>query len=115
MKIDGLTDKQRRFCEEYMLDFNGTAAYLRCGYKASPDAARCSATRLLAKASIQRYLQQLRDETAAATGITLERTMQEIGRVAFANISDALSFGPKGVVLRDSSQLPDSVKAAQVQ
>ena len=38
--------------------------------------------------------------------------MQEIGRVAFGNITDALSFSPDGVVFHDSNQLDDCVKAA---
>lgn len=30
--IDGLTIRQRRFAEEYVVDYNGTAAALRAGY-----------------------------------------------------------------------------------
>lgn len=30
--IDNLTDMQRRFVEEYLVDFNGSAAVLRAGY-----------------------------------------------------------------------------------
>lgn len=30
--IDGLTVRQRRFCEEYLVDFNGSAAVVRSGY-----------------------------------------------------------------------------------
>ncbi len=39
-KIDpatGLQDQQRRFADEYLVDFNGTAAYMRAGYKAKAD------------------------------------------------------------------------------
>lgn len=31
--IDNLTPRQRRFAEEYMVDFNGSAAAIRAGYK----------------------------------------------------------------------------------
>ena len=33
-KIQGLTDKQRRFVEEYLIDFNATQACIRAGYSA---------------------------------------------------------------------------------
>ena len=112
MKYKGLTDKQRRFCEEYMLDFNATAAYLRAGYKANAEAARRNASRLLTNSNVQACLEELRSESQRDAKITLEQTMQEIGRVAFGNITDALSFSPNGVVFQDSNQLDDSVTAA---
>ena len=31
--IDSLTERQRRFCEEYLVDLNATQAVLRAGYK----------------------------------------------------------------------------------
>ena len=112
MKYKGLTDKQRRFCEEYMLDFNATAAYLRAGYKANAEAARRNASRLLTNSNVQACLEELRSESRRDAKITLEQTMQEIGRVAFGNITDALSFSPNGVVFQDSNQLDRSVTAA---
>ena len=112
MKHKGITDKQRRFCEEYMLDFNATAAYLRAGYKANAEAARRNASRLLTNSNVQACLEELRSESQRDAKITLEQTMQEIGRVAFGNITDALSFSPNGVVFQDSNQLDDSVTAA---
>lgn len=108
----GLTDKQQRFCEEYLSDFNATAAYLRAGYNCNVDTARSSAARLLTNASIQRYLAYLRDRVARRSEVTLERTVEELGRVAFSNITEALTFDGEGVSFRDSRQLPDSVTAA---
>ena len=46
-----MTDKQDRFCEEYMIDLNATQAAIRAGY--SPKTAREQAPRLLANVSIQ--------------------------------------------------------------
>ena len=107
-----LTDKQRRFCEEYLKDFNGTAAILRTGYQCNRDAARVQASRLLTNANIQAYLQYLRKKIADASEVTLERTIQEIGRVAYSDINNALSFGPDGVKFKDSSELSPEVTAA---
>jgi phage terminase small subunit len=106
----GLTDKQTRFCQEYLKDFNATAAYIRAGY--SENAARVGASQLLTKPNIQAYLQVLRQKAENRTIATLERTMEEISRVAFANITNILSFSDAGVSFRDSEALPNDVTAA---
>ncbi|MBW4486026.1 MAG: terminase small subunit [Tildeniella torsiva UHER 1998/13D] len=115
MAIDpahGLTDKQAAFCREYLLDGNATAAYQRAGYTASGEAARRNASRLLTKADTQRYLAQLRTETSQRASITLERTLEEIGAIAFSNISDVMSWGPGGVDVKPSDTLPAEVLRA---
>ena len=38
-------------------------------------------------------------------GIKAENVLQELAKVGFANITDYLSFGPNGVVLRPSKEL----------
>ena len=108
----GLTDKQRRFCEEYLKDFNATAAYCRAGYSGSEASMRSMASKLLTNANIQAYLSALRQSTAQRAEVTLERTLKEISRVAFSNITDALSFSDHGVEFKDSGALPSDVTAA---
>ncbi|WP_251278282.1 terminase small subunit, partial [Enterobacter hormaechei] len=64
-KIDpatGLQDQQRRFADEYLVDFNGTAAYMRAGYKATGAAASAAAARLLANPKVQAYLASRKEE-----------------------------------------------------
>lgn len=107
-----LTDKQKRFCQEYLKDFNATAAYLRAGYKATAEAARRNASRMLTNADVQAYLQKLRSRVSAQAEITLERTLQEIGRIAFGDITNTLTFDSNGVQLKDSATLPKEVTAA---
>lgn len=50
-----LTAKQSRFIDEYMVDMNGAAAAVRCGY--SPKTSRAIACELLTKPDIQAELQ----------------------------------------------------------
>jgi len=49
-----LTPKQKRFCEEYVIDFNGTQAAIRAGY--SKKTAAAIANEILAKPEITEYL-----------------------------------------------------------
>ena len=69
-----MTDKQKRFCEEYIIDCNGTQAAIRAGY--SKKAARQIADRLMSKADIRGYvderLEQLRSEKTAEAREVLE-------------------------------------------
>lgn len=107
-----LNEKHRAFCYEYMLgNQNGTAAY-KTVYRCSDSTARRNATRLLTNAHIQAFLAKLRSRIAERSEITLERTIQEIGRIAFSNVTDSITFDEKGVSLKNSDELPDDVTAA---
>lgn len=67
-----LTSKQKRFCEEYIIDCNATQAAIRAGY--SERTANEQGARLLAKVSIQEYVKELlekvkSDKIAEATEV----------------------------------------------
>lgn len=52
-----LNEKQKKFCEEYIIDFNGTQAAIRAGY--SKKSAKAIASENLTKPDIQKYLNEL--------------------------------------------------------
>lgn len=55
-----LTDKQKRFCEEYIKDMNASDAYIRAGYKVkNADVAKANASRLIANANVKRHIDEL--------------------------------------------------------
>lgn len=55
-----LTDKMKRFCDEYLIDLNGTQAAIRAGY--SKKTANRIATENLSKPVIQEYLAKKMEE-----------------------------------------------------
>ncbi len=57
-----LSPKEERFCREYVVDYNGTQAAIRSGYKESD--ARNRACRLLTKADISARVRELQREMA---------------------------------------------------
>ena len=83
-----MTPKQERFCHEYLIDMNGTQAAIRAGY--SKKGADVRASMLLANVKIQQYLQNMQDNRAFRTNIKADRVIEEIARVALANLSDVL-------------------------
>lgn len=72
---------------------------------------------LLAEANIQARLQierraQTGMETAIETyGITKERIMGELAKIAFAQQTDVMSWGPDGVVVKESTEIGDASAA----
>lgn len=79
-----LNDKQKRFCEEYLVDLNATQAAIRAGY--SENTAKEQASRLLTNVNLQEYLTTLRLELQQDTGVTPKRVIQEYARIAFSDI-----------------------------
>lgn len=81
-----LTEKQRRFCEEYLIDLNATQAAIRAGY--SKKTAAQTAARLLTNVKVQEYIQERQKELAKRTEITQDSVLHELALIAFAKASD---------------------------
>lgn len=82
-----LNPRQQRFIAEYLVDLNGTQAAIRSGY--SPKGAEVSAHRLLRDARVIAEIEAGRQKLAERTGITQERVLAEIARLAFLDIRKA--------------------------
>jgi len=85
-----LTEKQERFCQNYIEHGNGTKAYIDAGYAVkSQKSASEAASRLLAKSvNIQKRLQELRAPALQENQVTVERIVSELTKIAFAHPKD---------------------------
>lgn len=110
MSARALTDKQKRFSEEYLIDLNGTQAAIRAGY--SPKTADVQASRLLTNANVQSYISTLQRRRSQRTRITADRVLKELASVAYSDISEVTPYSNNGVTLNDSKTLPKRVRAA---
>lgn len=81
-----LTPKQKRFCEEYLIDLNATQAAIRAGY--SPKTAEQTASRLLRNVKVQEYIAKRQKELSRSTEVTQERVIRELALIAFSNTAD---------------------------
>lgn len=104
-----MTPKQARFVEEYLIDLNASAAARRAGYR--PNRADVIGYENLLKPEIQSAIEAAQRERSARTGITADRVITEIAKVAFADPRKVMTWGPGGVVLRDSAELTDDEAA----
>ena len=67
-----LSDKHMKFVDEYMIDMNGSAAYLRAGYNCTEDAARVSASKLLTNPNIVAEIATRQKKMQEETGMTVK-------------------------------------------
>jgi phage terminase small subunit len=80
-----LTGKQRRFCEEYIFDFNGTRAAKAAGY--SDNTAAEIACENLTKPQIQAYIKDLQSDLEKTSGISRMKVLREHEKLAFSSIA----------------------------
>jgi phage terminase small subunit len=87
-KDSELTGKQRRFCEEYIFDFNATRAY-KIAYPdaESDDGARVSGSRMLTNTNVQAYIKELQSDLAKTSGISRLKVLREHEKLAFSSIA----------------------------
>lgn len=78
--------QQARFVSEFLIDLNASAAYCRAGY-AHGDA-NSAAARLLTNADITAAIAEGKAAQLAANGLTAARVLEELRRVAYANVRE---------------------------
>lgn len=104
-----LTAKQKRFVDEYLVDLNATQAAIRAGYSAKR--ADAIGYENLRKPVIAAAIGEMQMKRAERTGITQDRVLNELARVAFGDPRKVMSWGPRGVTLINSTTLTDDEAA----
>lgn len=77
--------KQKRFCEEYLVDLNATQAAIRAKY--TKRSAYSMGYENLQKQEIQKYINRLTLWRSLRTQVTADRVLEELAKIAFANES----------------------------
>lgn len=86
-----LPARQERFCQEYLVDLNGTQAAVRAGYSAK--SARAQAAQLLANLNVARRVQALQAEAAKRNQVSIDEVVDKL-RQAHSEAVGARQFGP---------------------
>lgn len=87
-----LSEQQKRFADEFLVDLNATAAYKRAGYTAKGHAAEVNAARLLRNAEVQHYLAEKRVARAERVEITQDEVLREIRAIALADVNEIVQY-----------------------
>lgn len=82
-----MTDAQKRFCDEYLIDLNATRAYKvaypRCKKEETANAA---SSRMLRNVKVQEYISKKQQEIEKRTEITQDMVIKELAKIAFLDI-----------------------------
>ena len=106
-----LTPRQERFAREYVANCGvGKAAAIAAGYKAH--SAEQQASALLRIPKVSAFIGELRAAVNKRLDITAEEVLRIATNIARTTIDQVLSFGPGGVIPKDSSTLSKDVLAA---
>ena len=84
-----MTDAQKRFCDEYLIDLNATRAYKvaypRCKKEETANAA---SSRMLRNVKVQEYISEKQQEIEKRTEVTQDMVIKELAAIAFSKASD---------------------------
>ncbi|MSS64589.1 terminase small subunit [Velocimicrobium porci] len=84
-----LTEKQKRFADEYLIDLNATRAY-KVAYQSckKDETARANGSRLLTNANVASYVEQRMKAREKRTEIKQDWVLEELRKIASANGTD---------------------------
>lgn len=108
-----MTEKQKIFANEYLIDLNATRAY-RVAYPSvkKDETAAAAATRMLRNVKVAAYIQEWMRERQKRTEITQDRVLQELAAIAFAKATDYAEVEDGQVIIKDTVNLDEQqVKA----
>jgi phage terminase small subunit len=105
-----LTPKQEKFCQEYIVDLNGTQSAIRAGY--SVKAAYSTADKLLKNLDVQAKIAQLRQNQIARTEISADLVLQEYSDIATFRIEDVVTFDGSQLSFKPMTEWTSAARAA---
>jgi phage terminase small subunit len=106
-ELNELTEKQKIFCREYILDWNGTRAAIKAGY--SENTAAVIACENLIKPNIKAYIEEIQKDLGKLAGISRLKVVNEYAKLAFSSIANLHNTW---IERKDFEALTDDQKAA---
>ena len=103
-----MTEKQKIFADEYLIDLNATRAY-RVAYPSvkRDETARANSSRMLTNANVAKYIADRMQERQKRTEITQDRVLEELAAIAFARATDYAEVKGECVRIKDTDSLTD--------
>lgn len=105
-----LTGLQRLFVTEYLVDLNATQAAIRAGY--SKKSASRQGVDLLQIPHVAEAIRQRQAKRLSKVEATAERVLDELARIAFADLRDVATWTGSSVQLRPSDDIPPNAAIA---
>ncbi len=116
--------RHERFAQEVAKGKSATEAYKDAGYTPKGKVAASAASRLLRGVKVKARIDELLQNAADKAGLTVERVLSELSKIAFADIRQAVRWGrgpidskskhgnSNGLELVPSDEISDDIAAA---
>ena len=103
-----MTEKQKIFADEYLVDLNATRAY-RVAYPSvkKDETAAQAGSRMLRNVKVAEYIQERMEERQKRTEITQDRVLEELAAIAFARAADFAEVKDGFVIIKDTAGLSE--------
>mgnify|MGYP005765396015 CR=1 FL=1 len=104
-----MTEKQKLFADEYLIDLNATRAY-RAAYPSvkKDETAAAAAVRMLRNVKVQEYISERMQERQQRTEVTQDMVIKELAAIAFAKATDYAEIKNDIVLIKDTEGLSDT-------
>lgn len=105
--IEPLSNMQASFCEFFSITMHGVESARKAGY--SEKILGGQASTLLKNENCQRYIAYLREQQLAKMGVSQQRVLEELARLAYA---DPLEMYDEDGCIRKISEIPEDLRRA---
>lgn len=104
-----ISDIQKRFAEEYIIDWNATRAARVAGYSDKGGNIRLTAHNTLKLPKVREYILELQKDISKLAGISALRNAKELASIAYSSLSDVHETW---IELKDFNEIPAEQKSA---
>ena len=103
-----MTEKQKIFADEYLIDLNATRAY-KVAYPSvkKDETAAQAGSRMLRNVKVEAYIKKRMQDRQKRTEITQDMVLQELAAIAFANATDFAQIVNGRVILTNTADLSE--------
>ena len=104
-----MTEKQKIFADEYLIDLNATRAYRKAYPSVKKDETAAQAgSRMLRNVKVAEYIAERMQARQERTEITQDRVLEELAAIAFARATDYAEVKDDQVIIKDTSGLSEN-------
>lgn len=104
-----MTEKQKIFADEYLIDLNATRAYRKAYPSVKKDETAAQAgSRMLRNVKVAEYIAERMQARQERTEITQDRVLEELAAIAFARATDYVEVRDDQVFIKDTAGLSEN-------
>lgn len=102
-----LSVREQAFVKEYIICLSATEAARRAGY--SKKSATTLGPRVFRRPRVQEAIKKAMEERSERCDVDADMVVQQLARIAFADMKDFVAYGPSGVTLKDNVKVDGTV------